>query len=46
MKKLIVFLLLGAAVLAGCQTSTTTSAVSAVTDGYVTPPGINAVPSN
>jgi len=43
MKKLIVFLLLGAAVLAGCQTSTTTSAV---TDGYVTPPGINAVPSN
>jgi|TARA_B110000003_G_scaffold184879_1_gene183749 uncharacterized lipoprotein YajG len=43
MKKSLIFLLLGFVVLSGCKTSTDTAAVA---NGYATPKGINAVPSN
>jgi uncharacterized lipoprotein YajG len=43
MKKSIMFLLLGFVVLTGCNTSTDSAAVA---NGYATPKGMNAVPSN
>ena len=43
MKKSIMFLLLCFVVLTGCNTSTDSAAVA---NGYATPKGMNAVPSN